>query len=716
MNFLFPFFALAAMAVAIPILLHFRRQPPQKEVPFSSLMFLEQTPVPPKTRRKLEDWLLLLLRCLALILLALMFGRPFLRSAKATPGEGGVNWCILVDTSASMQREDVWDQVEEKYAAALQKVGEADTLCVVAYDQSPRLLLDHETWTKAPQGTRHIAASGVLQDVEPGWGGTDLGQALIFAAQELSGDGKQARERRIVLISDMQEGSALEALHAASWPEDVAVTVDAVEAPWKNNFTLSPAPAVTVEEAASIASSLQGANATSVGQVRVRVNSTRESEAEKFTLQWNTGTGTGAAGENLEATVPPGGTRILTAPARPETSGGDARLDLRGDAMDFDNHLYVAKPMAREVRILCLGKGLSRTETDSPLFYMARALKPTPALTPLLVEKDPAQLQATDLADADVVLIFGTGPEAGAKLLRTWVEGGGALVTVADGGKGDGGELWRALGGDAGLKVTEATKDALLQDLDFSHPLLQAFAESGVRDFTKIRYWKHRVLEGIGKMEQATVIARFDDGSPAWMEWPLAKGKVLAMTAGWQPSDSQLAVSSKFVPLLYSLVDWSQGRAGSAQSLVVGEPIVAQAAWEGTVSVKRPDGKTDSWNVDQTSQYERTDTPGIYVLGIGSETRSVAVNLWPNEGRLAPLDLQRLSETGVKLAQAAKAGTATGEEAAKAERRMEDSEHEQRQKGWKFLLLAALVVLLLETWLAGRRSKLAPAAQTPQPA
>ena len=44
MNFLFPAFLFAAAAIAIPILLHFRRQPPQKAVPFSSLMFLEQTP------------------------------------------------------------------------------------------------------------------------------------------------------------------------------------------------------------------------------------------------------------------------------------------------------------------------------------------------------------------------------------------------------------------------------------------------------------------------------------------------------------------------------------------------------------------------------------------------------------------------------------------------------------------------------------------------
>jgi hypothetical protein len=110
--------------------------------------------------------------------------------------------------------------------------------------------------------------------------------------------------------------------------------------------------------------------------------------------------------------------------------------------------------------------------------------------------------------------------------------------------------------------------------------------------------------------------------------------------------------------------------------------------------------------------------PGIYVVGTGEAARSVAVNLAPNEGRLAPLDLQRLADAGVKLknAGAGAAGAKTEAEEAAAERRVEDSEHEQRQKGWKILLLAALLVLFLETWLAGRRGRGAPSQPTTQAA
>jgi hypothetical protein len=68
MSWLFPLYLAGAAAVIVPILLHLRRQPPKDRVAFSSLMFLEETERQPTRRRRLENWLLLLARCLILIL------------------------------------------------------------------------------------------------------------------------------------------------------------------------------------------------------------------------------------------------------------------------------------------------------------------------------------------------------------------------------------------------------------------------------------------------------------------------------------------------------------------------------------------------------------------------------------------------------------------------------------------------------------------------
>jgi hypothetical protein len=257
--------------------------------------------------------------------------------------------------------------------------------------------------------------------------------------------------------------------------------------------------------------------------------------------------------------------------------------------------------------------------------------------------------------------------------------------------------------GDDKIEVKEARGDALLQDLRFEHPMLRAFAESGVRDFSRIRFWKHRMLQvPEALLKQADILARFDDNSIAWAEFPAGKGHILCMASGWTPSDSQLAVSSKFVPLVFGLLDWALGDLSSQRGGVVGDPVAAQLGnWHGKVPVARPDGKTVSWDTAAQPLYPDTDLPGIYHIGEDAEARSIAINLAPGEGRLAPMDERRLAEAGVKLETLKSASEAATD--AVAQLRLEDSQHEQRQKGWKTLLLAALVVLLLETWLAGRR-------------
>jgi hypothetical protein len=108
MSWLFPLYLAGAAAVIAPILLHLRRQPPQDRLAFSTLMFLEESKRQPTRRRRLENWLLLLVRCLILILLAIMFARPFSRSTEAAAAAEGESVVVLLDASASMQRADLW--------------------------------------------------------------------------------------------------------------------------------------------------------------------------------------------------------------------------------------------------------------------------------------------------------------------------------------------------------------------------------------------------------------------------------------------------------------------------------------------------------------------------------------------------------------------------------------------------------------------------------
>ena len=116
MSFLTPLYLLGALGLAIPIILHLLHDRPKNKQAFGSLMFLERTTPPVDRKRRPTDLLLLLLRCLALLLLAFVFARPFVTvdESRLMRARRDRQWItVLLDRSASMQRGDLWEQAKD---------------------------------------------------------------------------------------------------------------------------------------------------------------------------------------------------------------------------------------------------------------------------------------------------------------------------------------------------------------------------------------------------------------------------------------------------------------------------------------------------------------------------------------------------------------------------------------------------------------------------
>ena len=109
----------------------------------------------------------------------------------------------------------------------------------------------------------------------------------------------------------------------------------------------------------------------------------------------------------------------------------------------------------------------------------------------------------------------------------------------------------------------------------------------------------------------------------------------------------------------------------------------------------------------------RATKPGFYQTKSedGNRTATIAVNLYPTEGQTAAVDPEMvLSEFGVMLASGEVPEDSQPTDEA-SQRRFESLEKENRQKLWKWLVLVVLVVLVAETWLAGRR-KVVPSTES----
>ena len=96
-----------------------------------------------------------------------------------------------------------------------------------------------------------------------------------------------------------------------------------------------------------------------------------------------------------------------------------------------------------------------------------------------------------------------------------------------------------------------------------------------------------------------------------------------------------------------------------------------------------------------------TLAPGIYALTSGPTSRRFAVNLEATESRTTPLAVEEFERLGVPLA--AQASTLPAATIVKS--RLQNSELENRQKLWRWIILFALGVVLVETWLAGRAAR-----------
>jgi hypothetical protein len=706
MSFLTPLFLLGGLAIAGPILYHLVRRTTRERMRFSSLMFLLPSPPRLSKRHRIEHWLLLLLRCLALALLALGFARPFFKQTQLNDPTAvqPKRIVVLVDASASMRRAGLWDEARTRVEAVLRRARPTDQVAVYLFDRTARPLMGFDDWNRAAPNERVPLALGRLAGTAPGWAGTHLGNALVTAAEALAeNEGKAAQReaaaapegpRQVVLVSDLQAGSRLDTLQAYEWPKGIELFIEPVKARAPTNAGVQ-----------LLAESSDLARPVDAG-VRVRVTNSTEAKREQFKLGWVAAAGANASASGaaasgdflappLDAYVPPGQSRVFTVPV-PKGAAAE-RIVLRGDDDDFDNVVSVIPPVQQQATVLWLGND-AETDPKQPLYFVRRAFFDTPRLAvKLLVRGAAAVPSADELKAANLIFVSENLAPLAAAAVREQALAGKTVIFVPK-TPAAAPTLGALLGREGAAPAMEEAKPAsyaMFAEIDFRHPLLAPFGDPRFSDFTKIHIWKYRRLDA-GALPEARVLVKFDSGDPALVEVPLGKGRVFVLATGWQPEDSQLAVSSKFVPLLWSWLDLAGGVAAAPAQYIVGE-TVALPAEHGAGSVRLPDGTSAALAADANG-FGGTTLPGIYQLELGGRTQRFAVNLDANESRTTPLGFDELEELGLPIA---KPQDVAAEATKQSTSLLQGVEAEGRQKLWRWFIVATLALLLIESVLAG---------------
>ncbi|MCA9087401.1 MAG: BatA domain-containing protein [Planctomycetaceae bacterium] len=691
MSFLAPLYLLAGLAVVGPILFHLIRRTPRGRQVFSSVMFLQPSPPRMTKRSRIEDWLLLLLRVSVLVLLAAAFARPFWRVPETAAGEKkpGRQITLLVDISASLQRDGLWDEVRSRVDRILEETQPEDSLSCVLFDSSQRVLVSAAAWDQLPVDQRAPLVRERLAEESPGWRRTVLDSALIKAAEELADLEYQHREARtIVLISDLQQGSHWEDLQGFAWPSEVQVQLLDVG---KSASPTNAAIQVLDDPAAS------------EDIVRVRVSNAPGSTESLFLLSWldEFSTEIDNAYENATSQpvyVPAGQSRVIRAPERsPEIRS--SRLVLTGDDHPFDNIAQVASRARWPAEIVWIGDS-----TTASLHFFLEPLFPETSRRVVRIV-DWSKAEAAERPEEAALILCATSPD-GEQLewMRQQAQRGASVLYVGTSAEQTAG-LFDLLG-QPPVTIADASADDyfMLGQVDLKHPLMQPFDDPRFSDFTKLRFWKRRELPKEG-LADGQVVWEFEDGRPALVQWPQGAGQVLLLAASWAREESELAVWSKFPPLMNALLEAGRPPALTRVQFTVGESLrLSEILSADQNSLWVQQGREQPRQLPST-EVLKFEAPGRWRIGNSSEEASttgaeLVVNLPPEESDTAPLSLDVLEAAGVLLESE---GHENPSADAMSERQLLNRELEAQQQWWRWLLLTVLGLLVVETVIAGQR-------------
>ena len=125
MSFLSAAFLLALPLVAVPVAIHLYRGRQRDVVMWGAMQFLLESPLQLKRKKKVEHWLLLLLRMAILGVLAFLLARPLFVDGKYNPLSSNVatDIAVVIDRSVSTGRANGTSTVFAQSVDLIQDVG-----------------------------------------------------------------------------------------------------------------------------------------------------------------------------------------------------------------------------------------------------------------------------------------------------------------------------------------------------------------------------------------------------------------------------------------------------------------------------------------------------------------------------------------------------------------------------------------------------------------
>lgn len=706
-------------AAAVPIVIHLWSRRRFQQVPWAAMQYLLAALRKRQRRMQLEQWLLLSLRTLIVLLLVLAVAEPYVERGPLdfVPG-GRTHRVLVIDGSYSMlYKPDDKSRFERAKDVAARIVAESpagDGFTLVLMASPPRVVV-------ATPAFEPSEFAEELDNLRPTQTMVDLPATLAAVARILD----QARRENPRLLR--HEVFFLSDLGRAGWAPDASRAAAAellrraeqlsasaklfvidLGQPSADNMAVTglrvEEPIVTPARDVHLRARLRNFGRTPQTRRRVELLVDGRTAAQQYV--------------DLDADAE----KPVVFLHHFETPGDHAvevRLDA-GDRLELDNHRFLVVPVRESVRVLCIegpvSGGVARSSADYLLYALAPQEDDIQRGTIRAEAAPESALLERDLGRFDCVFFRNVAQftPSEAQVLAAYVHRGGNLLfflgdrVLADrynrelGGERAGAP--RLLPARLGQVVNDPQRG--LNPLEYRHPAIRAFRGRERAGLLTTPVSKYMQLS-VPKDSQARIVLAFADGDPMIVEEAIGHGRVVVVATSADLSWTAMPVWPSFLPLVQELVAYCVGGQSRPRNLEIGQPLAG--AWPTpaaglTLSMHRPDGDEESVRLAAEGDYGvfsylDTTTSGIYSAHTNTSlarTQLFAVNLDTAESDLTPLTHDELRGSVFSGVPFVYQTNWSGPEHRAAGRASHPGALHME------LLYAALALLLAETFLAWR--------------
>lgn len=683
-------------AAAAPLVIHLWSRHRFREAPWAAMQFLLAALRKNSRRMQLQQWILLAIRTLIILLVVLAVAEPYGERILAGGATVPTHRILLLDASYSMayRTSDTTAFVRAKQMAAHlvrdSRAGDVFTvirLSTQAEEVVNTEVIDHATVAEQIEVLKESQSSANLR----------AGLALAQSALTQAGSSRPTpAQKEVVIFSDLQRLTWADAQSSADHKSEVVELLQSIA---------KQAPVAVIDVGQPQAANLAVARFEAAEPL---ITPNRETAFHVVLHQFGAVPrpkcrvellvdGTPVTEQTVD--VPAGGDATLSFSHRFATAGSHSlAVRAAGDALDIDNSRWLAVQVIPEVRVLCVAGAPNAAK------YVADALNPgtksdSPLQPKVINEGEFADTALVDYAGVVLCNVAQLTANEAARLARYAEAGGGVIIFLGDrvdaasynaltnlkkaaentesksaNASSAGGSLaldpsHPVLGPShsafipAHLGPVVANQQFGLDPLDYRHPIVAPFRgreRAGLLTTPVARYIRLELPPNQTGVETATALS---NGDPFIVTATLGRGRiVLVATDGSLSSvDSQTGEPwtiwptwPSFLPLVREMLSYAVGSQQSRWQQQVGTPLagrIPDSMSANQLKIRRPDGRLAAVATHDTPtgrewSYSDPDLAGIYTIpGLPAEqSQQFAVNLDTNESDLAKADASRFPQ------------------------------------------------------------------------